>query len=472
MTEFDETMQEILGQAAGLTSESPRSMAERLARMYEVGGITTLRRWRDDYYLWSAKSGCYAHMTDAELRGQIYQRLPVSDAKMVSNVIDALLATDILIDSKDLGDWLTDPKIEADPLDLAVAPNGIVNLGTGQLCVATPALFTTSCLGSKYDPAAGAEPKLWLEFLRQLWPSDEDAIRCLQEWFGLQLTPDTTFQKILLLIGPKRSGKGTISRVMQALLGRASCCAPTLASIGTNFGMQPLIGKTAAVIGDARLGGRSDIAQIVERLLSLSGEDPITVDRKHKESWTGDLKVRVTLVSNELPKFDDASGALAGRFVILETKTSFYAREDRTLTKRLMAELPQILNWAIAGWTRLRARGYLTEPRSSRQLGEDLAELASPVNAWLKDRTSRSLLLRRDQWVSQDAAYRDYKIWAMAHGHREITSTMFGRNLRAMVAGLERVQVDRTWRWPGIALRRASHDELKSCASAPVTTTN
>src|SRR5262245_42248056 len=35
----------------------------------------------------------------------------------------------------------------------------------------------------------------------------------LQTWFGYNLTPDTSLQKIAALVGPPRSGKGTIGRV-------------------------------------------------------------------------------------------------------------------------------------------------------------------------------------------------------------------------------------------------------------------
>src|SRR5690606_18483898 len=101
--------------------------------------------------------------------------------------------------------------------------------------------FATSALGVDFDPHA-AEPERWLAFLRQLWPEDNDSIRLLQEWTGYLLTPDTRQQKALLLVGPKRSGKGTIARVHTALLGNASVANPTLASLGTNFGLWPLIG--------------------------------------------------------------------------------------------------------------------------------------------------------------------------------------------------------------------------------------
>ena len=38
------------------------------------------------------------------------------------------------------------------------------------------------------------------------------------------------------------------------LVGRAHVAGPTLASLGTNFGLSPLLGKPLAIISDARLG--------------------------------------------------------------------------------------------------------------------------------------------------------------------------------------------------------------------------
>jgi putative DNA primase/helicase len=78
---------------------------------------------------------------------------------------------------------------------------------------------------------------------------------------------------MLLLIGPKRGGKGTIARVLRSLLGHNSVAGPTMASLSTAFGLEPLITKSLAVISDARIGGKTDKSAIMERLLSISGED-------------------------------------------------------------------------------------------------------------------------------------------------------------------------------------------------------
>ena len=85
--------------------------------------------------------------------------------------------------------------------------------------------------------------------------------------------------------------------------------------LGTNFGLSPLIGKPLAIISDARLGDTPSHT-VVERLLSITGEDMLTVDRKFREPWSGKLPARFTILSNELPKFKDSSGAIANRLLI------------------------------------------------------------------------------------------------------------------------------------------------------------
>ena len=126
------------------------------------------------------------------------------------------------------------------------------------------------------------------------------------------LTPDTSHQKIAMLIGPKRSGKGTIARMLRAMVGPTNVANPTFASLSTNFGLAPLIGKPAAIITDARLSAKTDASVLIERLLSISGEDAQTIDRKHMQALTVKLPTRFTIISNEQPRLPDTSGAMVG----------------------------------------------------------------------------------------------------------------------------------------------------------------
>src|SRR4029077_9201288 len=163
-------------------------------------------------------------------------------------------------------------------------------------------------------------------------------------------------QKIFLNVGPTRGGKGVIARVLTALIGRPNIAGPTLNSLGGEFGLAPLIGKPLAVISDARFAGR-DSNSVIERLLSISGEDALTVNRKYKDQWTGKLPCRLHIISNELPKLGDASQAIIGRILLLLTTRSWLGKEDHDLEPALQAEMTGVLNWSLDGLARLTNNG-------------------------------------------------------------------------------------------------------------------
>jgi hypothetical protein len=129
--------------------------------------------------------------------------------------------------------------------------------------------------------------------------------------------------------------------------------------------------RSVAIIADARLRNDHDI--VTERLLSISGEDTLTVDRKYKEAWIGRIPSRIVILTNELPRLSDSSGALANRFVILQFAESFLGREDHGLGDALLSELPSIFNWALDGLERLNERGRFVQPASSAATMRELA---------------------------------------------------------------------------------------------------
>ena len=248
---------------------------------------------------------------------------------------------------------------------------------------------------------------------------------------GYVLSGGTAQQKIFMLVGPKRSGKGTILRVLTALLGVENVAAPTLSSLATNFGLQPLVGKPLAAISDARLGTRSDALVAVERLLSISGEDAITVDRKYRDPWTGRLPTRFVVLTNEIPHFKDASGALAGRFVILALANSFYGHEDITLTNKLLDEASGIFNWSLEGLDRLASRGHFIQPTTAENALRHLEDLASPVSAFVRDRCT----VGGELVVAKDELWKAWREWCSEEGAQPGTRALLVRDLRAAVPG-------------------------------------
>jgi putative DNA primase/helicase len=313
----------------------------------------------------------------------------------------------------------------------------------------TPHFFTVSALDYDHDQEA-SEPLQWQTFLNQILQDDVDCWQLLREWFGYCLTGDTSQQKILLIVGPKRSGKGTIARVLSRLIGQANVCGPTTSSLAGSFGLQPLIGKTLAIVSDARFSGK-DVPTVVERLLCISGEDALTIDRKHMTSVTMKLPTRFVFLTNELPRLKDTAGALSGRFMILRLTESFYGREDKGLTGRLLEELPAILNWSIEGWLQLQARGHFVQPASAEDALRDLEDLSSPVGAFVRERCDVGSRIR----VTVNDIFQAWKVWCEGDGRgKASTKQVFGRDLVAAVPGIKRRTGTDGRFYEGIALKR------------------
>ena len=273
-----------------------------------------------------------------------------------------------------------------------------------------------------------------LKFLNQLFGDDQEAINLLQEQFGYLLSPDTSQQKILLMVGPKRSGKGTIARILSKLLGRNSVGGPTMSSLSETFGLEPLITKSLAIVSDARIGQRTDKSMITERLLSISGEDQMTVARKFRAAWHGRLMTRIMILTNELPSLPDGSGALAGRFIVLMLTESFFGKEDPALTNKLTSELPGILNWAIDGYRQLRDRGHFIQPASSQEAISDIEMLAAPVKAFINDQCEVGPTFEEPV----DEVWGRWKNWCDWEGKRDAgTKAWLGRNLKSALPGLK-----------------------------------
>ena len=328
----------------------------------------------------------------------------------------------------------------------------------------SPRFFNAYALEYDFDPAA-PQPREWLGFLEQVWGADEESIAALQEWFGYLLTPDTRQQKILMMVGPKRSGRGTIARVLKALAGSNSVVNPTLSTLARPFGLSSFIGKPIAVFPDARLSSRPDNAAIVECLLSISGEDDQTIDRKHMPAWTGKLTTRFVLISNELPRLRDVSGALAGRLIILRFTRSFYGHEDMALFDRLRPELPGILRWAIAGWERLNRRGKFLQPRSAGELVATMDELASPIASFLRDRC----VIEDDATCPVPTLYEAWRSWCQERGREAVGDEhSFGRDLHAVIPGLAttrpRTPLGRLRHYQGIRLAHAARPRARGGA--------
>jgi putative DNA primase/helicase len=360
---------------------APMDVARALAARMTIPG----RWWRGDYYLWTGTR--YAVWDDAAVENWLYRQTESAvfesaddeggtkpwrptEAKITS--VGHALSRGVLY--RPASD---DPDDNAHEIACA---NGVLDVVTGHLAPHDPGRFNLQAVAFDYDPHAKCPTWEW--FLNDVLPADAQAF--LQEWFGYVLSGRTDLEKIAHLQGLRRSGKGTTAQVLEALIGPENVAAPSIPSLVGTFGEQPLIGKTLAVFSDISWQHR-DIVEGVEILKKISGNDSRDVNRKNREVWHGRLGVRFMIMGNDVPKFTDASGALAGRMIHIKFPGTFYGRERPEVKTDLMGELPGILNWALDGLRRLNANGRFTVPQSSEDLAAEVRRQQGPAQAFLED---------------------------------------------------------------------------------------
>ena len=298
-------------------------------------------------------------------------------------------------------------KIGSVPPNLIIYANGVLDLDSWTLSQHSPDYFTTNLLPYNYEPHAPCHR--WLTFLYEIFEGDEERIHLLQEWLGYLLSTSYRFQKIMLLLGPRRSGKGTIGRILAKLAGEQNFSGGSLHSFASDKFLDSLRTKPVMYVADAEQKiSRNQVGTIIERMKTISGNDAITFDRIYKPSITETLSTRITLASNHTPSLFDDSGALAGRYLLLPVNVSFFGREDPYLFDALAAELEGIAAWSLAGLHRLNTVGRFTEPQASLDEMQYVTEAYSPLERFV-DEVCTSVA---ESVVTTEDMYNAYRSWA------------------------------------------------------------
>ena len=240
-----------------------------------------------------------------------------------------------------------------------------------------------------YDPYATCP--LWEAFALDIFDGDQESAALLQEWLGYNIVGSLRHQKIMLLLGRSRSGKGTIGKVLSHILGRDNFAGGSLTALTHDHTLNAIKNKLGYFVGDAEKNiPRNILHLVVEALKAISGGDTRTFNRKFLEAQTLTVPARITVAANHLPQLFDDSGALTGRLLLLCFQKTYLGKEDLDLDEKLKAEAPGIVNWAMAGLKRLNDNGRFTQPAVSELEMQHIRSQFSPLQDFIDECCSPS----------------------------------------------------------------------------------
>jgi len=300
--------------------------------------------------------------------------------------------------------------------------NGLLDLDNG-LQPHTPDHISTTQIPIAYDPAATCPT--WERSMADWFSSEPDMIDLIQQWFGYCLIPDTHQHKAMILIGEGANGKSVLCNTLKALVGSENVSAVSLMSLGKPFAVAELFGKLVNLTIEADI--RENMEEGIFKQV-VSG-DIVLAERKFMNPFTFCPFARFTIATNNLFRVDDRSEGFYRRLLIVRFNRTFAEnQQDRHLTSQLMAELPGILNWSLAGLALLEEQGRFLIPQAVRNEVEEYRKSNNPVAVWVDECCELSPLL----WTSTKELYKSYTTWATENGHRLMATNKFSGELKRL----------------------------------------
>jgi putative DNA primase/helicase len=291
-------------------------------------------------------------------------------------------------------------EFDANPL-LLNTPGGIVDLETGRVRPHSPEhLMTKTTLVA---PAERAAP-LWEAFLREATGGDRELEAYLQRLAGYTLTGLTNEHALAFFHGPGGNGKGTFLNAITKIW--KDYAQPT--SMNTFMASQSDQHPTSlAALAGARLvtaqendrGRKWDEAKVK----ALTGGDPVTARFMAKDFFTYQPQFKLLFAGNYKPTITNLDDAMRRRFHLVPF-TVKPRKVDKQLDKKLVAEYPAILQWAIEGAIEWQKIG-LVAPRAVVDATAEYFEDEDPLGAWLRERTDPA----PDEFINSHALYGDWQ---------------------------------------------------------------
>lgn len=408
-------------------NDNESMLYDRLARRYLVGvsykGVRTLHYWRDSFWLWTKRKPVYVAHTEKEMIDAVLLSLR---QQQISSLIDtaskvmACIRSDVrLRDVERMPAWLGTMNKHANHICLSngvLDPMDIVKGRYNILMNHTPLLFTRTKLPYKY--VATAECPRWLDFLGRTFKGDPDSIALLQEWFGYIITPDTSRNVALLLIGDGATGKSTILKVMGAMLGDTLNCTYLPADeMGEEYAMAAAQNKTLMISHEMK----QKVSPRMESVFKwYVGGDAMNVNDKYKSRVDAEVKptARLAIAANEFPEFHDTTGAIYRRILPLHCRHVVPpAERDLDLEVKLRRELSGIFLWAARGLKRLLDKGF-----SRSEAGLALLDRSRAINQGWVSFVEDCVSEVRDCFVSSGSIMVAYAKWCEANGMGKVAS--------------------------------------------------
>lgn len=335
---------------------------------------------------------------------------------------------------------------DADPW-LLNTPGGLVDLRTGSVGAHRRDAYCTKI--TAVSPGGGC-PR-WDAFLDRVTDGSGELQAFLRRMVGYCLTADTREHALFFLYGTGANGKSVFLSTVGAILNdyaKSAAIETFIASSADHHptdlaGLQGARLVTAVETEDGRRWAESKIK-------TLTGGDRIAARFMRQDFFEFTPVFKLMLAGNHKPGLRSVDEAIRRRLHLLPFTVTIPAKDrDLSLSRKLRAEWPGVLGWAIRGCLEWQNHG-LNPPASVREATEAYMAEEDAFTEWVESRC-----VQLPNAVGTVARlFADWKIWAEAAQEFVGSQKRFSQTLEGR--GFQRVRDTRGARaFQGIGLRVA-----------------
>ncbi|PLZ00774.1 hypothetical protein CY652_19110 [Burkholderia sp. WAC0059] len=283
-----------------------------------------------------------------------------------------------------------------------------------------------------YTPAPVPPDSLFGRYLNTSLP-DLAVRELVQEYIGYTLC-NMNLQCAQLWIGNGSNGKSVMLNIARALHEKA--VAMRLDKLD-GFDLTSIVGASLAICDETP---KAKINQ--QALKSLISQGYIDINPKYKAAFSYKPIAKWIICGNHMPAIDDYSDGWWRRFHIINWNVQVKGKDIiHGLDQKIIRdELHIVLDWALAGLSRLVERGDFQIPDSVEQAKQEAKADSNTVTSWI---WSMGVVLDADAKTTKKALYESYCEHCEQKGFPACNEAQFFKRLNGEIPGIknERIMV-------------------------------
>lgn len=299
--------------------------------------------------------------------------------------------------------------------------NGFYDPRSKRMIPHDPKYKATNQIPHVYDPEGqlkGTAVQEWLMFIG----NTPDDVEMLCQFSGLCLTRDTRQQKFLILNGEGGTGKSTVIRMIEKMIGTENISNISLNQLTQRFQAFGLMGKLLNSCADLEIDALSDTSILKKAL----GEDTFSAESKGKDQISVRNYAKLLFSTNQLPivKSEQTNGFY--RRLLILTMDRVPEKKDPEFFDHLSAEIDDFIRISVTALERLYQNGRITESPGSIEAVKRLRCDSDTVEAFLNEK----IVKIPEGRIKKLDLYRSYEAYCQDMERQSLTKQNFYRSMK------------------------------------------